>query len=160
MSIQEIDYNGLILARNLKTLHEYIARNIIHEPLAGSTPLIDTSQSSHILENSQTLIDSFGRLDVCVLQLPYVNDKTFSTRLHFAIRCAKGGLMANDRDLGCFAEDLTNAFETWGTLNKELRIIGAADESLMGMRQSLDDYMYELGDRCDAIEKVLHPRSH
>lgn len=163
VGIQELDCDLITLLRNLATLHEYIVRNIAHEPLIKSLPSIpDTSETPTTLklENAQSLIKSFSRLDLCVSQLSsYVNNKEFPARLHFAILCAKGGLVANHNHWnGVLATNLVTALETWGTLRKEFgaSMAGDGDGLWRRMEENLTSYLFSLAEKHQAIGEVLH----
>lgn len=166
VGIQELDCDLMMLLRNLSTLDEYIVRNISHEPLITSLPLIestpDTSEppTTLKLENAQSLIKSFSRLDLCVAQLSsYVSNKEFPARLHFAILCAKGGLVANYNYWnGVLAINLVTALETWETLRKEFgaSMAGDSDGLWRRMEENLTSYLFSLEEKHQAIGEVLY----
>lgn len=163
-SIQELDRDLITLLRNLTILHEYILRNIVHEPLVEPfAPIPNTNKSplTSQVGNAHSLIDSFGRLDLCVSQLSsYITNKDIPTRTHFAIRCAKGGLAANDKLwAGVLARNLLTALETWGTLRKELGTSMASDSDGLWrcMEENLTSYIFSLVEKHQAMGHVLRP---
>lgn len=164
LSIQELDWDLTTLLQNLTTLHEYIIRNIIHEPLIKPlTPILDTGEPPFAfkLENAHSLIESFNHLDLCVSQLSsYISNEDFSARAHFSIRCAKGGLAANDKHWhGVLATNLAAALETWETLGMELRasMTDDSDGLWRRMEENLTSSLFSLVEMHQAIGQILHP---
>lgn len=159
VSIQEIDSNITMVRRNLRMLHEYIVRNLAYETSNNDTYPFEIIKSPppHSPEDLYYLVDSFSRLDSYASQFPHLKGDIPSSRFHFVVRCAKGGLVGNNNYfIKTLGKDMTSAFETWRTLDKELKAAGETDETFSDIHENLDLFMHELGDKYSAIEKALN----